>query len=377
MLSSSDHASAITDHGSSRVFSRMIKLSRGMFTLRYLAADDARHPPCIGVQLGPDAGGIVQVIGAPGAEPGFLRKPGNAVVLLSGGDAVVVVTTFVGGRALADGVKLKLDQVDCITSRDGQFLGNAEAGRAAAAQRRPAIPIFLSGHVEGHGDLSLAAGARLGDAETGCRIEGFAIHWPKRPHGVDIAYSCFGTGDVPPEETLTGDFVGSRGEGRGITGVFARLIGEKAARFTLEAEAVFSDGTRIQSSAGGLTARAIEADAGLVALSVAVRHRQPSTQGEEPTGGDPPKADNAVMESAQAGEARLRRAVGIRLGRIRLFRGLSRVPGTGLASSGLANSGLANSGQASSGQASSGQASSGQAGPGQADAAQANPDAAE
>ncbi|MBX3539698.1 MAG: hypothetical protein KF735_18810 [Chelatococcus sp.] len=332
--------------GPARVFSRMIKLSRGLFALRYLAADDDRQPPAIGVQTGPRSREALTIVGGPDSEEGFLCKPGDAAVLVSQGDAIIVVTTYVGRHALSDGVKLKLDQIDRLSARDSELVRAARPQRAKAVPRDRRAPVFLSGHVEGIGALSLKAGERLGEAGSSHVIEGFAIHWPRRPVGVDIAYGCADVGGSLAVETLTGDFVGTRGKGGAIGGLFVRLVGERAGQFALDAEAVFAGGRRVVSSSQALEALVEEEAAPLVALSVAVLGTlqretssalearldvsssqdtgliQAASLDQEATA----LTANSIMGTSQTGDQRGRRNVGIRPGRIRLFRGMQRLP---------------------------------------------------
>ncbi|MBS7697987.1 MULTISPECIES: hypothetical protein [unclassified Chelatococcus] len=326
-----------------RVFSRMIKLSRGLFALRYLAADDDRKPPAIGVQTGPGSRGTLTIIGGPDSEEGFLLKPGDAAVLVSRGASLIVVTTYVRQHALSDGVKLKLDQIDRLNARDSELLRAASPHRAKAVHQERRMPVSLSGHIEGIGTLSLKAGQRLGELGSGKAIEEFAIHWPRRPVGVDIAYGCAAVGGGLAAETLTGDFVGARGAGGAIGSLFVRLVGERAGEFTLDAEAVFADGRRVVSTSQGVEAE--EGPAPLVALSVAVlgplqldargtlEARDEAGLGQ---GMDLPQETslsigasdmtaNSIMGTSQTGDQRGRRNVGIRPGRIRLFRGMQRL----------------------------------------------------
>ncbi|CAH1658367.1 conserved hypothetical protein [Hyphomicrobiales bacterium] len=340
------------DDGPARVFSRMIKLSRGLFALRYLAAEDGRQPPAIGVQTGPRSRKALTIVGGPDSEEGFLSKPGDAAVLVSQGDAIIVVTTYVGKHAISDGVKLKLDQIDRLNARDSELLRMAGPQRVKVIPQERRVPVFLSGHIQGIGALSLKAGQWLGEARSSHGIEGFAIHWPRRPVGVDIAYGCAAVGGSLTGETLTGDFVGARGTGGAVESLFVRLVGEKAGQFALDAEAVFADGRHVVSSSQALEARAGAGSAPLVALSVAVlgslqlgarealgaRHeagllqetglpreaRLEQKEGLEQEAPEP--TANSIMGTSQTGDQRGRRNVGIRPGRIRLFRGMQRLP---------------------------------------------------
>lgn len=309
-----------------RVFARAMPVPRGLFALRYLAADDERNPPRVSVHIGPDVTGNVSLLFGPGAEDGVMRRPGDAVVVSASGDAVIVVTIFVGEYALSDGVKLKIDQLDKVSSRDDQLVRASAEQKKKPTDHSEEMPIYLSGHIQRRGDVSLAAGEWLGGRSSRQRIEGFAVHWPRRPMGVDIEYDCSVSGQGRMPEALTGGFVGTRARAMSIDGISLRLIGENAASYKLQAEAVFTDGTIIRSAAAELVAAPKDPDATLVGLSVHV-HKAVADIGKAPAvkvsdasvGGsfDHQLADS-VPEMKDTGA---KTAVGLRSERVRVFRG--------------------------------------------------------
>lgn len=251
-----------------RVYARAMPVSRGLYALRYLAAEDGRVPPRVVASFAPDSDPAAQLYYGPDNPDGVLRGPGDAVVVSVSSDSIVVVTIFVEGNARNDGVKLKLDRLDRVTDKDEGAV-RRDVGRKASLPE--ALPVFVSGHIAYRGDVTAKSGDWLGDAGAQEEIEGFAVHWPRRPIGVDIGYSCevAGVGEVP--ETLTGDFVGTRKRMLPVVAVSFRLRDEKAEQFTLELQAAFKDGSIVNVSGQEVSARARDAVSSLVRLKLLVR----------------------------------------------------------------------------------------------------------
>ncbi|CAH1651378.1 hypothetical protein [Chelatococcus asaccharovorans] len=309
-----------------RVFARAMPIPRGLFALRYLGADDERNPPRVSVHVGPDVAGDVHLLFAPGAEDGIMRRPGDAVVVSSSGDAMIVVTIFVGEFALSDGVKLKIDQLDKVSGRDGELVRASSGHKKKSQDSSEEMPIYLSGHIQRRGDVSLPAGEWLGGRSSRQHIEGFAVHWPRRPMGVDIEYDCSVSGQGRMPEALTGGFIGTRARALSIDGVSLRLIGENAASYKLQAEAIFSDGTAVRSSSSELVAAPRDPGASLVGLTVHVQKAEiesvkaSATQLSETSVGG--SVDHQLADSVpEMKDAGARNGMGLRSERVRVFRG--------------------------------------------------------
>ncbi|MFD2252730.1 hypothetical protein FHS82_004154 [Pseudochelatococcus lubricantis] len=294
-----DVATAGSSRAGGRVYARAMPVSRGLYALRYIAAEDGGVPPKVVASFAPDSDPGARLFYGPDNADGVLRAPGDALVVSVASDSVVVVTIFVEGAARNDGVKLKLDRLDRVTDRDESALRQS-AGREAGASE--ALPVFMSGHIAYRGDVTTRTGEWLGEPSAQEDIEGFSVHWPRRPIGVDIGYGCevAGLGEVP--ETLTGDFVGTRKRMLPVVSISFRLRDEKAEQFDLELEAAFRDGSLVKVSGREVSARARDGVSPLVGVRLLVRKlRASDVEGKGPNGVP----------------------AGIQSGRVKLYRGSS------------------------------------------------------
>lgn len=258
----------------SRVFARVMPVTRGLYALRYLAADDVAEVPRITVTFAPDTQGV-DLFWGPNTTGQVLREPGDAVVISSEADASIVVTIFVNGAAKEDRVKLKLDRLDRITDADQSLIQKLEERPASVREIQDDIlPVYLSGHIAQRGSVVATSGKWLGTRGSGSgRIEGFTVHWPGRPIGVDIGYDCIVSdyGAIP--ETLTGDFAGARQRGLPITSVSFRLRDEKASQYELHLEAAFDDGSVVRATGLEVTANGRTHAEAVTGLCLLVRKR--------------------------------------------------------------------------------------------------------
>ncbi len=286
----------------SRVFARVMPVARGLYALRYLSADDAAAVPQITVTFAPDTCGV-RTFWGPNTTGEVLREPGDAVVISSEADASIVVTIFVNGAAREDGVKLKLDRLDRISEADQSLIQKLEEGSASAREVQDDIlPVYLSGYIAQRGDVVANSGKWLGSRGGPGRIEGFTVHWPGRPIGVDIGYNCTVSdyGAIP--EILTGDFAGARQRGLSITSVSFRLRDDKAPQYELHLEVAFEDGSVVRASGQEVTARGKTNSEAVTGLCLLVRKRNINVSDG--------KSNNNKRDD-----------IGLQSGRVRLYRG--------------------------------------------------------
>src|SRR5690606_2513634 len=153
-------------------------------------------------------------------------------------------------------VNLRVDRID--TSAAIMKDANAAQPQVAAAAPTPlqavkpaqvlngafnqasdgAAALRLDGHIERRGDITVQGGW-LGSPNSVQRLEGFTIHWPNKPEGVDLAYSCQVQGARQPA-ALSGNYIGTRRRAAPITAVTFGLIGPKQKSFQLDGQVVFS-----------------------------------------------------------------------------------------------------------------------------------------
>ncbi|WP_336488162.1 hypothetical protein [Methylobacterium nigriterrae] len=228
---------------------RAMQIGRGMFTLRYAATALPGVPLRVLVAPDPDEADQVEMLFSPGAAGGVLRQPGDLCVLSAQSEATILITTLgEQGKNLgrADAVRLELNRLDQAAPQPRASAPlpalSAPVPQSASASER-LIPLRIAGHIERQGDVFVSAGEWLGDPNGSARLEGFSLQWPRRPGDVDVAYGCAvgGLGRMP--DVVAGEFVGTRGQGRGINGISLNLIGDAADAYALIVEAAFSDGT--------------------------------------------------------------------------------------------------------------------------------------
>lgn len=287
-----------------RALARTMQINRGLYALKYLAAHDVGTPALVTVAFAPDSEGG-EFFWAPDTQPGVLRQPGDTVVMSSLGSSLLVVTIFLLGPASEDTVKLKLDRIDGLSERDIAAVKGSGATQPVQVPDQPdeeIEPIYLSGHIAYKGDMTAAPGKWLGSPEEREQIEGFTVHWPRRPVGTDISYGCTIGGRAVGAETVTGDFTGTRKRGLPLTSIFFRLRDEGAERFELQLTAAFSDGTIIKDSGQNVSASGNSALAFLVGVCLLLQRKKLYY------GDDKPKADDSRLHS---GRTRLYRSGGI------------------------------------------------------------------
>ncbi|TXN07164.1 hypothetical protein FV222_03095 [Methylobacterium sp. WL103] len=230
---------------------RVLTLKSGLYLLRYVSADDLRYPPRVLVAADPDQSDGLSIQPMPGRAHNLLRKPGEVLIATVEGEARLLVSTLREAAGISDTIVIKVDRLDVAeTARTPEV-------RSILAGPNPPVPLparalRLGAHIERVGDIIVDSPDWIGSETSRARIEGLSLFWPNRPEGIDIEYSVslLGRGRMP--NTLTGGFVGSRGQGRAINGIFMNLVGLRIGEYRLIAEAVFSDGTRTSSREGGV-----------------------------------------------------------------------------------------------------------------------------
>jgi len=214
-----------------------VAINRGLFMVRYAAAEDAARPPTVRVSADP----------APNKDIGFLLHPDRREPVLWQPDTCLVV------RALAPG---KLT-VEVMASQDGGSTA-ATVRVEPLTQGQPASPlaqttggrksslsdlssIRLRGHLTGLGDQAVEANEWLAGPSAPSRIEGIAIDWPDKPGDLEIRYAVKTAKPQPASGRAVGlgSFAGTRGNAMSIVGVMLEISGPAAASLQFDVEAIF------------------------------------------------------------------------------------------------------------------------------------------
>ncbi|MBU4609704.1 hypothetical protein IMZ29_03805 [Achromobacter sp. GG226] len=254
-----------------RLNSRVLALEVGMYIVRYASELPAGEEVAITLQQAPLGKGSVDLFPAEGVARNTLSKLGDCVIIRVKGDtgALLVTEYHMAGQRPRE-VNLRVDRID--TSENLLKRAPAEPPRVlvdsaspavpapviapAAVRTSPlqkaepprlppelapaaAVPLSLEGHIERRGDVSVDSGW-LGNPQGNARLEGFTIHWPGKPEGVDLAYSVRVQGQGKQPAALSGRFAGTRQKAAGITAITFGLVGPKQKQFQLDGQVVFS-----------------------------------------------------------------------------------------------------------------------------------------
>ena len=223
-----------------RAQKKIINVDRGIFIIRYAAAEDESCPPKIRVSPPLEGDKNVIAILHPDAQEPVLWQPGAGLVVRVLNPAqltIEVIPTSQKGSIAATVRVEQLTQGEAaleITDADNWDKG----WETATPQPRAAGAFRVLGHVAGRGDLYVHANEWIGGPTAPMRIEGLAIEWPQKPEGLAVRYSVK-MPKGPPSSGPLGTFAGTRGKALPLVGVLLELAGEEASNFELIVDAVF------------------------------------------------------------------------------------------------------------------------------------------
>jgi hypothetical protein len=224
---------------------RVVDVDRGVFLVRYVAADDEARPPAIKISPEPFSDKNVSLVLHPDQGEAVLWRPGTCLVVRTTTPSklsIEVMPAQIGGSVVATVRMERLTQ------------GEAPAGRLQredlAASSYDLAALRLLGHVASIGDVVVNANEWLAGPSAPSRIEGISIEWSGKPEDVDICYSI----ETARPQTVSGrtmdlgSFAGTRGKAMPVVGVTLELSGMGASNLQFNVEAIFlgSPATRIR-----------------------------------------------------------------------------------------------------------------------------------
>lgn len=257
---------------------RLLTLEPGMYIVRYASQDTAEEPCLISLQPAPIGKSSVDFFPGETVVRNTLSRLGDTLIVrVKNGAGTLLITEYQRADLSVRQVDLRVDRIDTsvdIIRSEQQRSAPVVASKAlevAARAERHGSPVVLKliGHVQAQGDIT--ANEWVGNIDQEARLEGFAVVWPNKPQGVDIAYSCK-VADVLQPAVLSGNFSGSRGKRAPITAVAMALVGPRRAEYVLDAQAVFA-GCPPQDLVDGQEVTAQQGQAKLVALHVSITPR--------------------------------------------------------------------------------------------------------
>jgi len=215
---------------------KLVAINRGLFLLRYAAADDRAQPPAVKVSAAPASNNDIELLLHPDHEEAVLTQPNNCLVVraLAPGELSVEVVPAAGGGSAAATVRI-------------EPLIQGAAASPPAHPKRPSIApydfstLHILGHVTGTGDRRIKANEWIAGPSAPSRIEGFAIEWPDKPEGLGLHYAVKTAKSVPlsTRAVSLGGFAGTRGQAMPIVSVMLELSGHAAATVQFVVEALF------------------------------------------------------------------------------------------------------------------------------------------
>ena len=167
---------------------KSVSLERGIFIVRYSAAEDEAFPPKVTIGSGPGSEGSVVPVLHPDEQAPVLWQPGAALVVQAiepGVLLVGVIPTRPQGSAVAT---VKIETLN--QGKPGLNVTIPDLSRDAPVAAEITTDDFrVLGHLAGRGDGCGGADEWIGGPAAPSRSEGLAIEWPTRPRGLMLRYA--------------------------------------------------------------------------------------------------------------------------------------------------------------------------------------------
>jgi hypothetical protein len=216
---------------------KTIEIDRGLFLVRYAAAEDTTQPPSVTVTADTESDRSVNFLLHPDHRDAVLWQPGACLVVRATAPGrlwVEVTPSHSNGSAVAT------VRIEPITQGRATSLPSPQA----KGQSGPFLDVSdfrVLGHVAGIGDVIVSANEWLAGPSAPSRIEGISIAWPGKPDDLEIRYSVKTAKPQTISDRMTtlGSFAGTRGKALALVGVALEISGPSASGLRLVAEASF------------------------------------------------------------------------------------------------------------------------------------------
>jgi hypothetical protein len=213
-----------------------VTINRGLFLVRYAAAEDAARPPIVNIEADPASNKDIRFLLHPDHTKSQLLEPDTCLVvraLAPGRLSIEVVPTHKGGSAAAT---VRIEPL--IQSKPTSPLAPATHQKSSADDL---TGLRVLGHVTGIGDKVVKANEWLAGPSTPLRIEGISIAWPGKPNDLEVRYAVK---TAKPQSTSgramsLGSFAGTRGKAMPVVGLMLEMTGPAAATLQFAVEAIF------------------------------------------------------------------------------------------------------------------------------------------
>jgi hypothetical protein len=214
---------------------KTVDIDKGLFLIRYTAAEDELRPPKVRVSTDAKSGKSLTLVLHPDHKEAVLWQPGTGLIVKASeaGQLVIEVVPMDENASAAATVKIEpLSQ------------GKARMRPAPPAAFESALAegeFRILGHVAGIGDVFVEADEWIAGPSAPSRIEGISIDWPEKPDDIDIRYAVKLARPHAASGRMmdVGEYAGTRGRALPIVGVVLELSGPGASGHQFSAEAIF------------------------------------------------------------------------------------------------------------------------------------------
>lgn len=222
---------------------KMVNLDRGLFLVRYVAAEDQLQPPKVKISPDRPSNKGITFFLHPDHKEAVLWQPETCLVvraLAPGQLAVQVIPSHDGGSVAAT---VRIETLSQGVARES----TRTKAKIGASQDRGALRVL--GHVKGIGDVVVNANEWVAGPSAPLRIEGISLEWPDKPEDLEINYAVKTAKPhaISGRAVGLGSFAGTRGNALPVIAVMMQISGRAAANFQLSVEAVFLGSPPVRS----------------------------------------------------------------------------------------------------------------------------------
>jgi hypothetical protein len=208
---------------------KLVEIDRGLFLIRYSAAEDTTRPPVIRVLLNDADDKDTSFILHPDQKDAVLWQPGAALVVRAAKPSklTVEVAALIENGSTAASVK-----IEPLTQ--GSRLPKASPGLDLRDFK-------VLGHVARVGDVFVGPLEWLGGPSAPSRIEGVGIEWPAKPSELGIRYAVklAKPHAISGQMMDLGSFAGTRGRSLPVVGMTLEMSGPGTSNCHFVVEAMF------------------------------------------------------------------------------------------------------------------------------------------
>jgi hypothetical protein len=265
-----------------------VTVDRGLFLVRYAAAEDQEQPPTVKLSADPASNGNVSFVLLPDHDEPILWQPETCLVVRTLAAAKLAVHVQPRRKGGSTAATIRIEPIS---------QGTATASMHASVSNRAAFDLTsfrVLGHLTRVGDVIAKSDEWLAGPSAPARIEGIKLEWPDSPPGVTIRYGVKTARPQPVSGRIMdmGGFAGTRGKAMPIVGATFEISGPAAEKFALSAHAIFLGSPVARATGKRLVLAGPTGREPLVGLRLILQSEQPSARSSPKKARDEPKASN-------------------------------------------------------------------------------------